>query len=96
MVRLLRFAIEIFIALMLVVTSSDILYLYYSGGWKEPIMLIRWSELVCLYTFIVIGLSYCVWRVQKKIREVNHYDQKGESLETGVRRKIPQLNKRGG
>jgi len=36
--------------------SIDILYLYYAGGWIEPIRIILISELVMLYALAGLGI----------------------------------------
>lgn len=40
---------------ILVVLSADILYLYYSGAWYDPIILIEISEVALLYLFSIVG-----------------------------------------
>jgi len=63
-----RLIVELLIALLLVVFAGDILYLYYSGAWCEPIKIIEVSELVFFYASIVLGLSYFSWRFRRAIK----------------------------
>jgi len=59
-----KFIIEILIAIMLVVTSGDLLYLYFDGAWYDPNRGIEISEVVCLCIFICLGLFYLVHRIR--------------------------------
>lgn len=40
--------------------SGDILFLYFAGGWAEPIRWIEITELILLFCFFVGGLAYAV------------------------------------
>lgn len=44
------------IGLIVTGLSADILYLYYVGGWVEPIRFIEITELVILCAFVVLGI----------------------------------------
>jgi len=48
--------------------SGDILYLYYAGGWIEPIKWIEAIELVMLYCFLISGLILAGKGVQQIFR----------------------------
>ena len=45
-----------FSGLLLTVLAGDLLYLYYAGGWQEPIKVIEIAELVLLYLMIPLGV----------------------------------------
>jgi len=59
-----RFILEILLAVMLVVTSADLLYLYFDGAWYDPNRGIEVSELVCLGILICLGIYYLVYRIR--------------------------------
>jgi len=40
--------------------AGDLLYLYFKGGWQEPIAIFRIAELVVLYTFIPLGVILAI------------------------------------
>ncbi len=44
------------VGIMLSILAGDILYLYYAGGWIEPIQVILISELVMLYGLVAVGI----------------------------------------
>ena len=48
--------LKLIIYLWLSVLAGDLLYLYYSGGWYDPIKFIEMAEVVFLYIFVVLGL----------------------------------------
>jgi len=54
---------------VLVVLSADILYLYYSGAWYDPNILIEISEVVLLYLFTIVGTV----RIFLKLRELKKH-----------------------
>ena len=54
---------------VLVVLSADILYLYYSGAWYDPYILIEISEVVLLYLFTIVGTV----RIFLKLRELKKH-----------------------
>ena len=60
-----RLTVEITIAMMMVVLASDLLYLYYTGCWYDPIKWIEITEVVLLYGLSLSGISYVVWRVRR-------------------------------
>jgi len=59
-----RLIVELCIALMVVVLSADLLYLYYIESWYDPTKWIETLEVVLLYLWIVLGIGYMVWRVK--------------------------------
>lgn len=61
-----RFIIEFIMAWVLIIYSADLLYLYYIGAWHDPIKAIELTEIALLYFFIVLGVSYIIWRVRKE------------------------------
>lgn len=64
-----RFILELGIAVMLVVTCADLLYLYYGGYWFDPIVMIERIEVLLLYLIGFVGLSYIVWRTRVAFRK---------------------------
>jgi len=56
MKQFLKLVIKVFLRLVPAILSADLLYLYYAGGWIEPIGYIKIAELVMLYAFIIIYL----------------------------------------
>ncbi len=47
------------------VLAADILYLYYAGGWQEPIAIIRIAELAFLYACIPGGIVLAIIEIKK-------------------------------
>ncbi|KKM75490.1 hypothetical protein LCGC14_1389840 [marine sediment metagenome] len=47
---------EVIAVTLLVVLPLDILYLYYAGGWVEPIKVILYVDLVMLYCIPIYGI----------------------------------------
>ena len=47
--------INMFAYLIIIVLSSDLLYLYYSNGWQDPTAWIEAAELTCLYLLVIVG-----------------------------------------
>lgn len=39
------------------VLAGDLLYLYYAGGWYDPIPLIEKAEVVLLYILVIAGIA---------------------------------------
>ena len=58
-----------FTGAIITVLSGDILYLYYAGAWVEPIRFIEISELVMLYSFVVLGIFLSIKAVMSYIKE---------------------------
>ena len=50
---------------MLSILATDVLYLYYAGGWREPITGIRIAELCMLYALIPLGILLFILEVKK-------------------------------
>ena len=42
--------------LLLFVCAGDLLYLYYMGGWHEPIKVILYSEIGCLFGMLIFSI----------------------------------------
>jgi len=61
--------LDAFLMGFLVVLSVDILYLYYSGAWYDPYILIEIAEVVLLYLFSIIGTV----RIFLKLRELKQH-----------------------
>ncbi len=55
---------EVIAVTLMVVLPLDILYLYYAGGWVEPIKVILYVEIVMLYSIPVYG----IWQFIRWIR----------------------------
>lgn len=51
---------------LLVGLSVDILYLYFAGGWQEPILLVLWFELAMLALMPV----FAVWVTIRSARNL--------------------------
>ncbi len=64
-----RYIVESFIAINLAVISAAHLRLYYIGVWYDPIKAVEIAEVVFLYIFIVLGVSYFIWRFIKQWKE---------------------------
>jgi len=63
-----RFIVEAFMAIILMALASDLLYLYYAGGWYDPIKFIEIAEVVLLYAIGCLGAGYLIARVYKEWR----------------------------
>lgn len=63
---MIRLTVELLLAMMLAVTSADLLYLYYGGHWYDPIRWIEVFEVVMFWFFILGGISYMAWRVKRE------------------------------
>ncbi len=46
--------------MLLSVLAADLLYLYYAGGWYDPIQWIETQEVVALYIIFVLGIIQSV------------------------------------
>ena len=57
---MLKLAFSLLTGLFFSVLAADLLYLYYAGGWHEPIKLIEMTEVVILYIFCVWGIAWVV------------------------------------
>jgi len=51
---------EFIFSILLVVLAGDLLYLYYAGGWHDPVIWVETSEVACLYAFVVGGILNCI------------------------------------
>jgi len=56
--------VEILTDAVVIWLPIDILYLYFAGGWYEPIKVILWAELIMLFAIPIFG----IWRVYSYIR----------------------------
>ena len=61
---------DLFVTALVVILSADLLYLYYAGGWYDPIKVIEWAEVTLLYFFTMAGLLRFVLQV---IQVKNNY-----------------------
>lgn len=59
--RLLELFAQLLGRAMLSVMAGDILYLYYAGGWVEPIKLVLYLELVLLYFTVLAGIVWTIY-----------------------------------
>jgi len=59
LIRLLRYFI-------LSVLSGDLLYLYYNGGWVEPVKWIEVSEVIILWVLVFAGSVGLVYQVKRE------------------------------
>ena len=55
--------------LLLLVLSSDLLYLYYAGAWYDPIKVIELAEVVILWALIPFALWQFIKHIKEAIRE---------------------------
>jgi len=60
-----RLAIQALLRLSVSALSIDLLYLYYAGGWCEPIAVIRITELIILFSLSIIGLVWAASHIIK-------------------------------
>jgi len=58
---------ELMATAMTIVLSADLLYLFYKKAWYDPIKLIEVSELIMLYSFIILGISWFIFRVRENL-----------------------------
>jgi len=49
--------INMSVSLFLSVLAGDLLYLYFIDSWYDPIKLIKYSEVVLLFVFVVLGIA---------------------------------------
>ena len=66
---LLRKVIGLFMNLLVTILAVDLLYLYYSGGWYDPIKWIEITEVAFLYLFVVAGIVGAVLKLREYIHE---------------------------
>ncbi len=55
-----KHTLGLFTGMLLIVLAADLLYLYYFGGWTEPISWMRTQEVVALYFILVMGIIQVV------------------------------------
>jgi len=58
--------VEILTDAVVIWLPIDILYLYFAGGWCEPIKVIFWAEMIMLFALPLFG----IWRVYFYIRRL--------------------------
>lgn len=63
---ILKKVLRISAPMFLMVTSADILYLYYAGGWYDPIRAIEVAEIILLYLLVCLGLVCFLMEVFEK------------------------------
>ena len=61
-----EYLMQLWLSLLLVVLSGDVLYLYYAGGWVEPTQVILVTEITLLYVFIISGILNAI-RIFRKL-----------------------------
>ncbi len=64
-----RIFLDIFLLILMVVFASDILYLYFAGGWIEPNKSILYTELIILPLTIILGIVRIVWKMVELIND---------------------------
>lgn len=64
-----RLIVNLLEDVFLIVLASDMLYLYYAGGWYDPSYWIELVEVVLLYLIIAFGLVRFYFHMVKKYRE---------------------------
>ena len=62
-----------FARLLITALSGDILYLYYSKAWYDPIILIEYTEVVLLWMCVVIGIVWTAYYLNKHVGKENSY-----------------------
>lgn len=68
MKRTLKYAISWLEDLLLLVLTSDLLYLYYIGAWSDPLKAVELAEVVILWAII----PFALWRLTKHVKEAFH------------------------
>jgi hypothetical protein len=58
--RVFRLFSGTFLRLALTVLSGDLLYLYYAGGWRDPVKYIEIIELIALYLLAACGIIWLI------------------------------------
>ena len=71
--KYLKLLIGGFTRLLITVLSGDILYLYYSKAWYDPIILIEYTEVALLWLCAVSGIVWTVYYLNKHIGKENSY-----------------------
>ena len=61
--------LDAFLILLLAVLCGDMLYLYYAGGWHEPIRVIEIAEISSLYLFGMIALGRAILMLLRLFKE---------------------------
>ena len=56
--------------LLPVILAGDLLYLYYAGGWQDPIKLIEGLEVSLLWVFVLVYTAWTVVAINKMRKEV--------------------------
>ena len=69
-VKMVKFFIELWADLVLIVLTADLLFLYYLKAWYEPTRWIRIMELGFLYFTFGWGIFRACWRIRNKRKEV--------------------------
>lgn len=64
--RIVRLLENVLPLLILGGLAADLLYLYYAGGWVEPVACIRWAELVMLWAMIPGSVILAIRKVRSK------------------------------
>lgn len=54
-------------ALMLVVTSADLLYLYFTRHWSDQMKWIEYAEVACFFAFVAGGLLWSGFLIKRMI-----------------------------
>ncbi|MBA7663111.1 hypothetical protein ES703_71150 [subsurface metagenome] len=53
--------------ILITALSGDLLYLYYNGGWVEPIKWIEVSEVIILWALVFAGSVGLVYQVKREV-----------------------------
>ena len=64
-----RLTFSLLTGVFLSVLAGDLLYLYYAGGWYDPIKFIEVSEIVILYLLFVWGIAWMVMKVRDSLND---------------------------
>ena len=64
--------LNILISLLMAGLALDLLYLYFAGGWIEPVAWIKFAELVSLVAIFTLGIIRSI----QQIKEFRRCDSK--------------------
>lgn len=61
-----KYIVEIATDACLIGMAADLLYLYFAGGWTDPIFVILLAELITLIGIILLG----IWRFYDFLKKI--------------------------
>ena len=72
--------IEIITDVLLIGMAGDLLYLYFTGGWREPTRVILFSELAILFFAVGFGC----WRLARFIKKYSGREARKAKKRSGI------------